>query len=132
MNVFEQIQAADFAAEMISSGINGRFMVHVIYNYDFYQGLSGLSTPIHPDDDRSGLSNRYYTLNELVGLGLLQHKIEALDFYADELRQPQKAEISYWLHSGESHLVVEALINLSWSYAHYPAVALCRKPRSQW
>lgn len=132
MNSFEQIQAADFAAELVSSGTNPESLVHVVYNPDFYQGLIGLSSPLEPDADLSGLTNHYDSLAELIRLGMLQHKVEAVDFYAEELKLPSKSEVRSWLHSSENHKVAEALIALSWSYASYPAVAYCRRHRSQW
>ena len=132
MNFQEMLQAADFAAEMLQAGTEAKSLVHVVYHPDFEQGLLGLSSPLAHDSDLSGLTNRYYTLNELIELGLLQHKVEALDFYAEELKLPSRAEIKGWLHSGENHKVAEALIALSWSYASYPAISYCRKHRSQW
>ena len=126
------LQAADFAAEMLQAGANAESLVHVLHHPDFEQGLIGLSSPLAPESNLTGLTERYYTLNELIELGLLQHKLEALDFYAEELKLSSKSEIRGWLHSGENHKVAEALVSLSWSYASYPAVAYCRRHRSQW
>lgn len=128
MNYQETIQAAEEAATRINNGESPEALVHFVEQGDeFY-----LSTPLPPGSNLSGLTERYYTLGYLAEQGLLALKDEALVSYADTLDFEGNWQVKSWLHSDESHLVAEALINLSWGYAHYQAVSLCRKPRSQW
>lgn len=128
MNYQDTIQAAEEAATCINNSESHDALVRFVeQGDDFY-----LSTSLPPNSNLSGLTERYYTLGYLAEQGLSALKDEAFELYADTLNFEGSWQVKAWLHSGENHLVAEALISLSWSYANYQTVTCFRKPRSQW
>ena len=70
MNIKQRGHAAVMALELISAGSDPLSLVHIqYYPWDYWNEeneIQGLSTPLAPNSDLSGLINVYFTLEELI------------------------------------------------------------------